>query len=44
MYGGIMGIMSGTGLASVIAKAFVAIATPATLALWSYLSSLIIRC
>jgi short-chain fatty acids transporter len=42
MYGGIMGIMSGTGLASVIAKAFVAIATPATLALWSYLSSLII--
>ena len=42
MYGGIMGIMSGTGLASVIAKAFVAIATPGTLALWSYLSSLII--
>jgi len=42
MYGGIMGIMSGTGLASVIAKAFVAIATPATLAMWSYLSSLII--
>jgi hypothetical protein len=34
--------MSGTGLASVIAKAFVAIATPATLALWSFLSSLII--
>jgi short-chain fatty acids transporter len=42
MYGGIMGIMSGTGLASVIAKAFVAIATPGTLAVWSYLSSLII--
>jgi short-chain fatty acids transporter len=42
MYGGIMGIMSGTGLASVIAKTFVAIATPATLAVWSYLSSLII--
>jgi short-chain fatty acids transporter len=42
MYGGIMGIMSGTGLASVIAKTFVAISTPATLALWSYLSSLII--
>ena len=37
-----MGIMSGTGLASGIAKAFVAIATPATLALWSYLSSLVI--
>ncbi|HVE07939.1 MAG TPA: TIGR00366 family protein [Paraburkholderia sp.] len=42
MYGGVMGIMSGTGLASVIAKTFVAVATPATLALWSYLSSLII--
>ncbi|GAB2893046.1 TIGR00366 family protein [Paraburkholderia jirisanensis] len=42
MYGGVMGIMSGTGLASVIAKTFVAIATPTTLALWSYLSSLII--
>ncbi|HEY3597919.1 MAG TPA: TIGR00366 family protein, partial [Paraburkholderia sp.] len=42
MYGGLMGIMSGTGLASVIAKTFVAVATPTTLALWSYLSSLII--
>jgi short-chain fatty acids transporter len=42
VYGGIMGIMTGTGLALVIAKAFVAIASPATLALWSYLSSLII--
>jgi short-chain fatty acids transporter len=42
MYGGVMGIMSGTGLASVIAKTFVAVSTPATLALWSYLSSLII--
>jgi short-chain fatty acids transporter len=42
VYGGIMGIMIGTGLASVIAKAFVAIATPATLPVWSYLSSLII--
>jgi short-chain fatty acids transporter len=42
IYGGIMGIMTGTGLASVIAKAFVAIATPATLAVWSFLSSLII--
>ena len=42
VYGGIMGIMTGTGLASVIAKAFVAIATPATLAVWSFLSSLII--
>jgi short-chain fatty acids transporter len=42
VYGGIMGIMTGTGLASVIAKAFVAIATPATLPVWSFLSSLII--
>ncbi|MFC0401005.1 short-chain fatty acid transporter [Paraburkholderia rhizosphaerae] len=42
MYGGVMGIMSGTGLASVIAKTFVVVSTPATLALWSYLSSLII--
>ncbi|CAD6556802.1 TIGR00366 family protein [Paraburkholderia metrosideri] len=42
MYGGIMGIMTGTGLAATIAKTFVVIATPATLPLWSYLSSLII--
>jgi short-chain fatty acids transporter len=42
VYGGIMGIMTGTGLASVIAKSFVTIATAATLPVWSYLSSLII--
>jgi short-chain fatty acids transporter len=42
IYGGIMGIMHDTGLASLIAKAFVVIATPASLPLWSYLSSLII--
>lgn len=42
VYGGIMGIMTGTGLASMIAKSFVAIATPATLPVLSYLSSLII--
>jgi short-chain fatty acids transporter len=42
LYGGIMGIMMGTGLASVIAKTFVAIATATTLPVWSYLSSLII--
>lgn len=42
IYGGIMGIMKGTGLASMIAKAFVTIATPLSLPLWSYLSSLII--
>ncbi|QNB13369.1 short-chain fatty acid transporter [Paraburkholderia tropica] len=42
IYGGIMGIMKGTGLASMIAKAFVTIATPVSLPIWSYLSSLII--
>ncbi|WP_028224336.1 short-chain fatty acid transporter [Paraburkholderia ferrariae] len=42
IYGGIMGVMKGTGLASMIAKAFVTIATPLSLPLWSYLSSLII--
>jgi short-chain fatty acids transporter len=42
IYGGIMGIMIGTGLASTIAQTFVTIATPASLPLWSYLSSLII--
>lgn len=42
VYGGIMGMMKGTGLASMIAKAFVTIATPLSLPLWSYLSSLII--
>ena len=34
--------MVGTGLASVIASAFVAIASAATLPVWSFLSSLII--
>ncbi|MFM0625191.1 short-chain fatty acid transporter [Paraburkholderia xenovorans] len=42
MYGGIMGIMTGSGLASTIAKTFVAIATPVTLPVLSYFSSLII--
>ncbi len=42
VYGGIMGMMKGTGLASMIAKAFVTVATPLSLPLWSYLSSLII--
>jgi short-chain fatty acids transporter len=42
MYGGIMGIMAGTGLAAVIAKIFVGIASQATLPLWSFVSSLII--
>jgi short-chain fatty acids transporter len=42
VYGGIMGIMTGTGLASTIAKTFVVVATASTLPVWSYLSSLII--
>jgi short-chain fatty acids transporter len=41
-YGGIMGIMTGTGLAAVIAKGFVVVATAATLPAWSFVSSLII--
>jgi short-chain fatty acids transporter len=42
MYGGIMGIMRGTGLAAAIAKGIVAVATKTTLPLLSFLSSLII--
>ncbi len=41
-YGGIMGIMSGTGLADTISKAFVAISSAHTLPFWSYVCSLII--
>ncbi len=42
LYGGIMGIMTGTGLAGVIAQGFVAFSTAGTLPFWSYLSSVII--
>ncbi len=42
LYGGIMGIMTGTGLAGVIAQWFVAFSTAATLPFWSYVSSIII--
>lgn len=42
LYGGIMGIMTATGLAAVIAQWFDAFATGATLPFWSYLSSIII--
>ncbi len=41
-YGGIMGIMSGTGLADAISKAFVAVSSAHTLPFWSYVCSLII--
>ena len=42
LYGGIMGIMTGTGLAAVIAQSFVAFSSGHTLAFWSFVSSNII--
>lgn len=42
LYGGIMGIMTGTGLAVVIAASFVTFSTPRTLAFWTFISSNII--
>jgi short-chain fatty acids transporter len=42
LYGGIMGIMTATGLADVIAKAFVSFANAHTLPFWNYIASLII--
>jgi short-chain fatty acids transporter len=42
IYGGIMGIMTATGLAGVIAQWFDAFATGSTLPFWSYASSIII--
>ena len=42
LYGGIMGIMTATGLAGVISKAFINFSTAATLPFWTYISSLVI--
>ena len=42
LYGGIMGIMTTTGLAAVISKAFLAFSTSHTLPFWTYISSLVI--
>ena len=42
LYGGIMGIMTATGLADVIAKAFVSFSNAHTLPFWNYVASLII--
>lgn len=42
LYGGIMGIMTATGLAGVISKAFLAFSTARTLPFWSYLASMVI--
>jgi short-chain fatty acids transporter len=43
LYGGIMGMMVKSGLASVIASWFVAISTPFTLPFWSFMSAGIIN-
>jgi short-chain fatty acids transporter len=42
LYGGIMGIMGATGLAAIISKFFIAIATAHTLPFWTYVASLFI--
>jgi len=42
LYGGIMGIMTATGLAGVISKGFLAVSTARSLPFWTYVSSLII--
>jgi short-chain fatty acids transporter len=42
LYGGIMGIMTGTGLAAVIAQSFVAFSTAKTLPFWTFIASNII--
>jgi short-chain fatty acids transporter len=42
IYGGIMGMMTATGLAGVIAKWFLAFSTPHTLPFWGFISSIII--
>src|SRR5258705_12856314 len=43
LYGGIMGMMTGTGLAAGIAEAFDAISTHRTLPFWSFISFNILR-
>jgi short-chain fatty acids transporter len=42
LYGGIMGIMTTTGLAEVISKAFVAFSNAHTLPFWNFIASMII--
>ena len=42
LYGGIMGIMTATGLAGVIAQWFIRASTPHTLPFWGFISSIII--
>ncbi|MCG8443216.1 MAG: TIGR00366 family protein [Caulobacterales bacterium] len=43
LYAGIMGLMTGTGLAAVIAGGFAALASPHTLTFWAFLSGGIIN-
>ena len=42
LYGGIMGIMTATGLAGVIAQGFIRVSTQATLPFWGFVSSIVI--
>ncbi len=42
LYGGIMGLMTGSGLAAVMAHWFVSLSTVTTLPFWSFISSIII--
>jgi short-chain fatty acids transporter len=42
LYGGIMGIMTATGLADVISKAFVTFSNVHTLPFWNFIASMII--
>jgi short-chain fatty acids transporter len=42
LYGGLMGIMTSSGLSQVLAKGFVAFSSAATLPFWSFISSIII--
>jgi short-chain fatty acids transporter len=42
LYGGIMGIMTGTGLAAIIAQSFVSFSTQRTLPFWSFIASNVI--
>lgn len=42
IYGGIMGMLNATGLAEVISKAFVAVASAHTLPFWSYICSIFV--
>ncbi len=42
LYGGIMGIMTASGLAVVISKAFLTFSTATSLPFWTYISSLVI--